>query len=286
MTFTTKLTLPICKKTAAIHSITNEMHESLQKFLLEGIDDQIEKYFDYILQKCCIVEDNTPVGGLTNIDKFAALCKLKSMSYSSTLKLVNSENVAINIDLEKIIQQLASASIDEHAIAIDNVCFVFNAPSKLNLNKDDTFINSLYSINGLLLNDLNQIQKNKLLSVINSSIVHSISEYIARERTKFKDIDFIPEINSLGFAAIKINPFDSSIFEILKIVYKEDLFSLLKQKYFCITKLNLSCTDYNNLTPADARLFMSFYNEEQAQQNEALKKSNNALSMLNTHEQI
>jgi hypothetical protein len=123
-----------------------------------------------------------------------------------------------------------------------------------------------------------------LLSVVNSNILHRISEYIAKEYKKFKNLEFIPELNSLGFAAVKINPFDGSIFEVLKIIYKEDLFSLLKQKYFCITKLNLSCNDYNNLSPADVRLFMSFYNEEQAQQNEALKKSNNALSMLNTHE--
>jgi hypothetical protein len=176
--------------------------------------------------------------------------------------------------------------MEKQTISVDNICFEFYTPTKLHLNDDNALINSLYSINGLLLNELNVQQKNKLLNVVNANILRKLAEYVDREQQKYAEINFIPQVNSLGFAAISINPFNSSIFEILKIIYKEDLFSYFRQKYFCLTKLHLSCTDYNNLTPADVRLFMSFYNEEQAQQSEALKNSNNALSMLNAHEQV
>jgi hypothetical protein len=286
MTFTSKLTLPSCKKIIAVKSITNEVHENLQKFLLEDNNEEIEKCFDYILQKCCIFNEDLTSNQITNIDKFVTLCKIKSISYSSTLKLINAENAAINIDLEDIINCLNQVSMEKQTISVDNICFEFYTPTKLHLNDDNALINSLYSINGLLLNELNVQQKNKLLNVVNANILRKLAEYVDREQQKYAEINFIPQVNSLGFAAISINPFNSSIFEILKIIYKEDLFSYFRQKYFCLTKLHLSCTDYNNLTPADVRLFMSFYNEEQAQQSEALKNSNNALSMLNAHEQV
>jgi hypothetical protein len=284
MTFTSKITLPSCKSIIAVQSITNEMHENLQKFLLEDNNEEIEKYFDYILQKCCIFNENLTSNHLTIIDKFAILCKIKSISYSSTLKLINAENAAINIDLESIIDQLNQVNVEKQTIAIDNICFEFNAPTKLHLKADNAFINSLYSINGLLLNDLDVQQKNKLLNIVNANILRKLADYIGREQQKYTKIKFIPQVTSLGFDAVSVNPFNSSIFEILKIIFREDLFNYFRQKYFCLTKLHLSCSDYNNLTPADARLFMSFYNEEQAQQNEALKNNNNALSMLNTHE--
>lgn len=276
MIFTTTIALPVCNKIMHVKSITNQMHENLQKFLLEGNDELIEQCFESILQTCVRQYRKD----LSNIDKFALLCKIRSISFSSTVSLVNANNAAINVNLETIIQQLLSIELRPHLHKFKTAVAEFFLPKQLLVNDKDTIINCIHSINDLLLYDLSKRDKDKILSVVSGKMLAGASDYIIETLKKFNDMYFIPNIESLEFNSVKINPFDQSLFEILKIIFKEDLFNFYKTKYLCLSKMHMPCSDFDKLTPADARLFLSFYNEEIAQQNESLKNSNKALSNM------
>lgn len=276
MTFTTAIALPACNKTLHVKSITNQMHENLQKFLLEGNDMLIEQCFESILHSCIDEYD----GKLTNIDKFILLCKIRSISFSSTVSLVNADNAAINIDLESIIMQLQSIDLQPTMQKINAATVEFYLPVKLFVDGNDALINCIYSINELLINSLSKLEKDKIMNVLSGKLLAQAADYIVNTIKKFNEVYFIPNIENLGFNSIKINPFDQSLFEILKIIFKEDLFNFYKTKYLCLSKMHMPCSDFDKLTPADARLFLSFYNEEISQQNESLKNSNKSLSSL------
>ena len=276
MTFTTAIALPACNKTLHVKSITNQMHENLQKFLLEGNDVLIEQCFESILHSCIDEYD----GKLTNIDKFILLCKIRSISFSSTVSLVNADNAAINIDLESIIMQLQSIDLQPAMQKINAATVEFYLPVKLFVDGNDALINCIYSINELLINSLSKLERDKIMSVLSGKLLSRAADYIVNTIKKFNEVYFIPNIENLGYNSIKINPFDQSLFEILKIIFKEDLFNFYKTKYLCLSKMHMPCSDFDKLTPADARLFLSFYNEEISQQNESLKNSNKSLSSL------
>lgn len=276
MTFTTAIALPACNKTLHVKSITNQMHENLQKFLLEGNDVLIEQCFESILHSCIDEYD----GKLTNIDKFILLCKIRSISFSSTVSLVNADNAAINIDLESIIMQLQSIDLQPTMQKINAATVEFYLPVMLFVDGNDALINCIYSINELLINSLSKLERDKIMSVLSGKLLALAADYIVNTIKKFNEVYFIPNIENLGFNNIKINPFDQSLFEILKIIFKEDLFNFYKTKYLCLSKMHMPCSDFDKLTPADARLFLSFYNEEISQQNESLKNSNKSLSNL------
>lgn len=276
MTFTTAIALPACNKTLHVKSITNQMHENLQKFLLEGNDELIEQCFESILQTCvCEYMDS-----LTNIDKFVLLCKIRSISFSSTVNLVNADNAAININLESIIQQLQSIDLQPDIHKINGTTIEFYLPTKLFVNSNDALINCIYSVNELLLHSLAKHERDKILNILCGKMIEYAASYIVENIKKFDATYFIPNIENLGFSSIRINPFDQSLFEILKVIFKEDLFTFYKTKYLCLSKMHMPCSDFDRLTPADARLFLSFYNEEVSQQNESLKNSNVALSNI------
>lgn len=276
MTFTTAIALPACNKIMHVKSITNKMHENLQKFLLEGDDELIEQSFENIVATCTQCNDNE----LCNMDKFILLCKIRSISYSSTVNLVNAENATINIDLEHIIEQLQNIKLAPCTSNLDAMSITFDLPHQLFLKHEEILINCIHCINDLHMHSLSKQNRDKILNVLNSKILADAAEYIVQTSKKFDETYFIPDVESLKFNSFKINPFNQSLFEILKIIYKEDLLNFYKTKYLCLTKLHMSCSDYDELAPADARLFLSFYNEEIAQQNESLKKSNNALSTI------
>lgn len=276
MIFTTTIALPACNKTLHAKSITNQMHENLQKFLLEGNDELIEQCFESILQTCVQRYQKD----LTNIDKFVLLCKIRSISFSSTVSLVNADNAAININLESIIQQLQSIKLQTHMHHSNATTIEFYLPKQLCISNDDALLNCIHSINDLLLHTLSKHDRNKLFNVMNGKMLADAANYIAETLKKFNDVYFIPNIENMGLNSVKINPFDQSLFEILKIIFKEDLFNFYKTKYLCLSKMHMPCSDFDKLTPADARLFLSFYNEEISQQNESLKNSNKALSNI------
>lgn len=276
MIFTTAIALPACNKTLHVKSITNQMHENLQKFLLEGNDELIEQCFENILHTCVQQYQKS----LTNIDKFILLCKIRSISFSSTVNLVNADNAAININLESIIQQLQCIELQPCMRRFNATSVELYLPKHLYISNNDAIVNCIHSVNDLLLHALSKQDRDKLLNVMNGKMLADAADYIVETLKKFKDVYFIPDMQNMGFSSVRINPFDQSLFEISKIVFKEDLFNFYKTKYLCLSKMHMPCSDFDKLTPADARLFLSFYNEEISQQNESLKNSNKALSNM------
>lgn len=275
MIFATDIVLPCCRKTVHVKSITNEMHENLQKFLLENNDAFIENYFEYILRTCCIDVD---ARHFNVIDKFALLCKIRSISIGNTISLVNADNASMGVNMEQIIEQLQGVQFSERLVEVNNIKIKLGLPVKLVNETTDAALNCITSINDLVMSDLSQDERNKLFSIIDAQILQQLNNFFSDAYDAFKGVYFIPNIETSGFDPVSINPFNQSLFEILKIMFREDLFSFYRIKYFCMTKLSMTSSDFNNSIPADVRLFISFYNEDAARQNESLKNKNHALT--------
>lgn len=268
MKFQTTLELPSSRTVVSLTCMNNAMHEDLQKFILEGNDYLIIQYFDHIITTCI----GRGIDNLDIVDKFVALCKIKSISYSSVLNLVTPDNSSFNINLDDIINLIQKWKIETPMIEIGETTIKLRPPKHFVF--DNPQIAAIDTINGVQFRMLQAKKQEDILRYIDARTLVYMDEYISGIETAIGNTYFIPKIAALNISPLRLSPFNRSMYGALLTTFREDLLSSLKLKYTCLTNLGISLQDYLNLTPAEIKLFLSFYNEQnvkQQQQQETLK---------------
>lgn len=267
MTFKTSISLPVCKKNAVLLSISNKTNEQIQKYLIEGDAANIEQCFN----EC--IKEHTNIkypARLSTVDKFIILSKLRCISFGSGIKLAVKEST-ISVNLEDTIKKLQSIEFKKVFVRVGKNRIYLSPPSEF-AESNDNVCRTIQKIDNVYISDLTEGSKLQVFKAINGKIAEDITDYILHIKEKFKDIAFLPNLEQFEISQILLNPYDQSLFEIIKIIWRNDLFDLYRSKYVCLTKLHLAVSDYDSMIPAETRMFLNFYREEVDQQQEDLKK--------------
>ena len=250
--------------------MSNASNVVLQKFLIEGNAIDIQEAFDKLIQ----TYSDADISSLRNIDKFCILCKLRSMSFGDTLELVTASGGSLTTTISKILYDVSAIDCSaSEIITIRNTDIELNLPHSLYVDTQNAVNQSFYKIRSIILSTLSAADQEKILSTISARTCKRALSYIKETTKKFSSTFFIPPVPAMDVYGISINPFTDSLYRVLCIMYREDLLSLYKAKYTSMTKLHTSGADYDNLAPAETRIFLGFYNEELELQNKQLKES-------------
>lgn len=280
--FQSKFTLPASKKTLHASQINNAEFIELQKCLFEDDDVQILEFFEHLINEHCSGNAND----LYNIDKFACLLKLRSISCGDVINFsMGSNEVQLSISMSKIINDLNDYKMHQplqHKIS-PAMHAIIDYPSSLLMSqhKDGfcSMVKSIKTTDGITIciNDLNEMQKQMLFNSISSNIMTSINEFIVNSA---QNICIIPGNEQLKVHEIGVSPFNNSMFEFAKFAFRDDLMNAYKMMYVLSSKANMNLAYLNSIAPVEQQMYAKFLIEDVEEQNRQLKQSS---PNLNTH---
>jgi hypothetical protein len=277
--FKSKTLLPKSGKTIYISQIQNQEFVELQKYLFENDDEQIADFFEHLLVQHCDVNANK----LYNIDKFTCLLKLRSMSCGDVINFtMNSSEINMSLSMVEIINKLFYFKTSEqlkYTISPD-VHAIIDCSTNLFFAEDDahfSMVKQIVSTNSATVDvsELSNIQKQMLFNSIDSSIIHSINRYIANSS---QSICIVPSNESLQIGEVSISPFNNTMFEFIKFIFKDDLFNAYKMMYVLSSKANIDMQSLNAMAPVEQQMYAKFLIEDIEEQNRQLKETSSNLN--------
>lgn len=217
------------------------------------------------------------------LDYLLILCQLRGYSYGNnvTFSIKNDNgspfsfkhNVQRLLADEELIQKRFFKTIYDNKIELN-----LNLPKNLEfLNETDVISRNIESMiidsQKILFSELEKNQQESILNALAASVSNKILDYIKENIDFLSNYSFFEPIGVKSFENIKLNPYNNSFIEYLKIIFSYDLMGLYEIEYLLIRKLKFSLTDLKNLSLNEAELHLNLYKKELKAMEEANNKS-------------
>lgn len=279
--FYSDVILPCANQKISVKQMSSNMFMQLQKYLIENNDDLIEEYLNNIISTCSKHEINAK--NFNCIDKLACLMKIRSISCGDLVIFTNQKNIQATMSMNNIIDALKSC--DEHNISISNdIQITIGLPNSINLTNVSRVIEQCIksiTVNNMHFNasELTDEQMQQFMQNLNASAVAHINKFIAAN-ADLKIIAFKGN-EQLQLDDIILSPFNDSIIEFCKFIFKDDLMNQYKNIHTLCSKSHLSPEFLLSIPPVEQQLYIRLLLDEVEANNEQLKQQNNAVNIPN-----
>ena len=247
-----------CKELKNKHIIT------LQKYLETTDNEIICDSFESLIKD--IVKENY---NLNYIDKFLILLSLRKNSLGKTLdlKVGNSKNSVSITEIEnKILENYTNINFK---IEYDIFKIKLGAPIKLNYY--DSFYFNINEIemdnNKVIMNNLSDIEFEEYLDCLPFDLLKIIKDKTKKIKYKLFSLFTVMKDDE------KINYHFSfkheEIFNLLKLVFSDNLKNILYNQYVCASKLYIPPNNFNEMSPGETKLILKHYINELEKQKES-----------------
>lgn len=279
--FYSDLILPCAKQKVLLKQMSSNTFMQLQKYLIEDNDELIEEFFINLI--CMCSKHHIDARKLNCIDKLACLMKIRSISCGDAVIFTNQKNVQASMSMNSIISTIKPSNMQMINISKD-VQIKVGIPNSMNLHDVTKVIEQcIKSIdaNGIHFNadDLTDEQMQQFMQNLNASAVAHINKFIAAN-VDLKIIAFQGN-DHLQLQDIILSPFNDSIIEFCKFIFKDDLMNQYKNIHILSSKSHLTPDFLLNIAPIEQQLYIKLLAEEIEATNEQLKAQDNAVNMPN-----
>jgi hypothetical protein len=279
--FYSDLELPCAKQKMFISQMSSSMFMQLQKYLLENNDELIEQYFNYIITSCN--KHAMDAKKINCIDKLACLMKIRSISCGDLMIFTNQQNVQASMSMNNIINSLLCCEQQVFSVSKD-VQITIGIPNSINLHDASRVIEQCIKsihVNGDCFdtNDFTEQQMQQFMQNLNASAVAHINKFISMH-ADLKIIAFQGN-EHLQLNDIILSPFNDSIMEFCKFIFKDDLMNQYKNIHILCSKSHLTPDFLLSIAPIEQQLYIKLLAEEIESTNEQLKQQDKSVNMLN-----
>lgn len=269
---------PSLKKNLNLKELTFRQFFTLNKFITNNNHAHISQCFDDIILDN--LKEKEHFCQLTNFDKFVGLYLLRSSCISPEVELKSGTNAA-KISLYPFLIKCVDKKVETNStIIVNDIELQLNLPKSLySSNTFDIIYDTIYNIKinkkNIDISALNVEEKNEIIEELPAQISAKVKAYCDEMEKQYSDL--ILEFKLLIDSKITINPFNNSLFEILKAFYQTDLISLYELQYILVNKLLYSAEYVDKNTLIENILLSNFYKAEiekiNAEQTKNLDKS-------------
>lgn len=279
--FYSDLILPCANQKILLKQMSSSMFMQLQKYLIENNDDLIDEFFCNIITSCN--KNNIDAKKFNCIDKLACLMKLRSISCGDLVIFTNQQNVQATMSMNNIISTLKSSKTQMINISND-IQISIGLPSSMNLHNVSKVIEQCIkhiTVNGMHFdaNDLSDEQMQQFMQNLNASAVSHINKFIAAN-ADMKILAFQGN-EQLQLDDIILSPFNDSIIEFCKFIFKDDLMNQYKNIHTLCSKSHLTPDFLLSIAPIEQQLYIKLLADEIEAANEQLKQHDKSVNMPN-----
>jgi hypothetical protein len=272
MSFYLNYESPVLKKSFKIKELTFGQFRDLNKYILSNNNIFIESFFDEILTNN--LEQKDLLKQLCNYDKFCILVLLRTVNISPELEIFE-KNKNFKVPLKDFLNKCLNFTHDTTKnIEHDNIKIKLELPASFVINNlldlTDMVVKRVEIDNSILnFNEIESELKKEIIETLPANIIFDIKKFYENLVNVFSELSFtLPSINE----TINLNPFDSSLLEILKLLFRANLKNIYEMQYFMVSKMYYTPEYIDNNTFVENVLLLRLFEDELKKQDELSKK--------------
>ena len=273
--------IPSLKTHIQIRELTFAAYKQLVKIITNDNNVSILEAFDNLIVELCDVDINT----LTFLDKVVILLTIRSVCIFPVLELSSAKathSTTLEFNINNIIDKINNTQVYTHlnhtTQTYKDLRVTYGIPKCLFYSTEDELVLSTIKLIELVQSDTYTDitdYKDKVLSSLPATIYVDAKQHIQKieEEIKKHTLLSIRSMDQSPDDAVEVTSsiLNNSSFELLKISFQRNLFSLYELEYFLTSKLNIPYEVVSKSTYAELSIYIGIYNEEQKKQREAEK---------------
>lgn len=275
-TFKYKVYLPVRQEYYYFEQLTHDNFTSIAKIIANDDDDLLNNIFEKIVTK--LSGGALKRGDITKIDMFCVLLNVFIMCVKSSLEMnVGAKEGAkqkIRLELYDMLDKVTNFDFEySQQIKInDDLSVVLKPPTALLMtDADDVVVDCIDTLTIFdeehIIKDLTIKQKHEIFEGLPSGTINKIF-------SKMQEIDELYKLDVLKYGPdpdekITMSLYNTSMFEVLKLIYRQNLQAQYFYTYF-LSK-HLGVTNPGVMTPAEVQIYLDLHKQEQKEQEKQRK---------------
>lgn len=264
-----------------IRELSFQQFRELNKYILSNNNIFIESFINTIIFEN--LENKKDFFKLTNFDKFCCMLLLRSVCISPELEIFQkNQNIKVSITdfLNKCLEfnKKFNKTIKQHDLEI-LLELPHNFVIKNFLELPHLIIKSVKIQDAeYQFNDIDNNLKTEIVEMLPGNVIFEIKSFFDEIVDKFKELEFkIPSFDE----TIILNPYDGTLLELLKLVFRANLTNIYEMQYILVSKLHYTPEYLDNNTFAENLLLIRLFEDEIKRQEEQNKQSKTPSIPLN-----
>lgn len=277
--FTLQCWVPSISSYSRISELSIGQYTNISKFILNNDDEGLGEYFEYIIENNFI--DKIILKSLTKYDKWFLLTFLRAVNISPMLTLKakdpSGKECTYDIDLLNILTKSSEfIPIQKFNVKMDLISAEIEVDNKIRFKEKE--LSNIKTIstekNKIEIKTLSNLEQTKLKNNL-GLIIDVINKIILKKDSFNKELKLIPVIPQLkDVYEVSLSLFDNTLFDFLKLIFSPYSKGIFAKKYFLLSKIGISLSQIDDLTPLECDIYINLYNQE----NTSKIKGNQALS--------
>jgi len=263
---------PTLQKNLKVKELTFKQYRDLNKFIINNNNFFIADYFDTIIKDC--LYDKEYFDHLTNFDKFCLLFLLRCLFVSPDIEYKNGPN-AVKQQLIPFLKKYFNFKTEfSEELNNDPLKVIISLPKILFF---DNIYDALYSSVDRIYIDNNEIEflnnpeeKLKIIENLPAEILTGLKSFSDRITKDFSSLTLEVGIDKKN--KVELNPYNTSLFEILKAMFTANLKNIYEVQYLLVSKLRYSADYIDKNTLAENLVLCNLYETEMAKLKEEQDK--------------
>lgn len=287
--FKFKIYLPSIDEYHYFSQMTNDMFTDIVKIIANGDDELLDTAFSNMV--VLLSEGKVTPGEITRIDMFCILLNIYIVCVKNNVELTvptkeeDASKQKLKLDLYDILDKITNFDF-EYTRAVDvneDMSVHLKPPSMLiSPETDEIAIDCIESLTIFSethkMSTLTSKQRTKIFDNIPSDMINKMIEVM-------KEIDAEYKLDIIKYGRddedkITISLYNNSMFEIIKLIYNQNLQAQYFYTYFLSKHMHIPGID--QYTPAEIQIFMTLFKQEQEEQ-EKQRKLQEKKSKAGTH---
>lgn len=283
--FSYKVYLPTLCEYMEFKELSNHLYIDIIKTIANNDDVKLMELYEHAILELNI-DKRYKSSEISKIDKFCILLNIYILCVSNVMELKHPGSTAgvgkLKIDLYDVLDQVTNFDFvyNDEVIINKHLSVNLGVPVELYMaTAENIVISSIKQLNvagkKFNFNEYTYEQRHQALDEISADVSTKIIDSM-----KVKNNEYQLSVLKYGDKPdqqIKINLYNNSMFELLKIIYNTSLEGQYYYRYFGSKHVGLSSEYIESITPAELQAYMKFYQREQdeikKQRDKAMKKT-------------
>lgn len=274
--FKYKVYLPVRKEYIYFEQLTHDNFTTIAKVIANNDDLLLNNMFERIVND--LSGKKIKCNEITKIDMFCVLLNVFIMCVKSSIEMnigvKEGAKQKIRLELYDMLDKVTNFDFEyKQQIKInDDLSVVLKPPTALLIpDADDVVVECIDTLTifneEYMIKDLTIKQKHEIFEGLPSGTINKIF-------SKMQEIDEIYKLDVLKYGPepeekITISLYNTSMFEVLKLIYRQNLQAQYFYTYF-LSK-HLGVTDPGSMTPAEVQIYLDLHKQEHKEQEKQRK---------------
>jgi hypothetical protein len=260
----------------------NELHnEEYLTILKYNRNKDVENLSSFL--EDLIISKSSQDYNFHRVDKLCILLTMYMVNVSPVVKLVGTceeteQEYEISVDVAEVLNNLSNIDYKSPIVTYDNITIHLKQPQSListpitvkNMIDKISIDNNDYNISEATTNQFNQI-----IGHLPGRMFKYITDSIDEMNNKYNDTNLLkiysPYVDDPNIIDINVNLFDDTIYELIRIIYGEDLNGFYELQFAMMHNYNFPPDYYMKITPTEAKIFYGYMKTDVAKKNKQIE---------------